>query len=178
MRAGGPVRVRRLTDQLPPQPVTAKISGIGSLSWILNGVGAIVGPADYGFLADRLGFSRALRVVLLVQTAAVAVLAATHSIVAVGVLSVVIGTFPPGIVPLVLGRVNQILPGAPQAQGAAWGRATTTFALFQALSGYIYSYVFDRSGQDHRLLFVIGAFALVLALGSELASRPLRDASA
>jgi len=149
-------------------------TGVGSFFWILYGLGAIAGPASYGLLADRLGFGPALRIVVLVQAIAVGLISATDNAVAVGFLSVVIGTFPPGIVPVVLGRVHQVLPGRPQEQSAAWGRATTVFALFQALAGYTYSYVFAHSGEDHQLLFAIGAGALALALVTDLVARSAR----
>jgi hypothetical protein len=45
-----------------------------------------------------------------------------------------------------------------------WSKATTVFALFQALAGYTYSYVFAHSGGNHRLLMGIGAGALMIAL--------------
>jgi len=135
----------------------------GAIYWVLYGAGAIVGPMVYGALADRLGSSRALRFVLLVQALAVAALVGTRNAYALGIASVLIGTFPPGAVPLVLARVHHELPNAPAAQDAAWSRATTVFALFQALAGYAYSYLFALSGQRHSLLFAVGGVALVLA---------------
>ena len=137
-------------------------TGTGSLAWILYGAGALLGPITYGHLADRLGFNGAMRLVLLVQAVAVAALSVAPGFVAVAILSVIIGSFPPGIVPLMLGRMHQVLPDSPTAQGAAWARGTTVFALFQALSGYGYSYLFAHSNENHRLLFVVGSIALGL----------------
>ncbi|MBO9651335.1 MAG: YbfB/YjiJ family MFS transporter [Variovorax sp.] len=135
----------------------------GAIYWVLYGAGAIVGPMVYGALADRLGSSRALRFVLLVQALAVAALVGTRNAYVLGIASVLIGTFPPGAVPLVLARVHHELPNARVAQDAAWSRATTVFALFQALAGYAYSYLFTLTGQRHSLLFAVGGVALVLA---------------
>nr|WP_093168996.1 YbfB/YjiJ family MFS transporter [Variovorax sp. YR216] len=135
----------------------------GAVYWVLYGLGAIVGPMTYGALADRLGSSLALRLVLLVQALAVAALTVSRNEFVLGLASVLIGTFPPGAVPLVLARVHHELPDAPAAQDAAWSRATTVFALFQALAGYAYSYLFALSGQRHALLFAVGCVALVLA---------------
>ncbi|MFE0631409.1 YbfB/YjiJ family MFS transporter [Streptomyces sp. NPDC058864] len=143
----------------------------GSTVWILYGLGALAGPTLYGLLGDRLGFARALLLITLVQTGALAALATARSLPEIAVLSVVIGSFPPGVVPVVLGRVHELVPRRPEAQAAAWGRATVAGALSLALSAYLYSYVFARSGQDHRTLFLIGAAALVLALVVGAAAR-------
>ncbi|MFE2544899.1 YbfB/YjiJ family MFS transporter [Actinacidiphila glaucinigra] len=143
----------------------------GSTVWILYGLGALVGPTLYGLLGDRLGFARALLLITLVQAGALAALATAHSLPEIAVLSVVIGSFPPGVVPVVLGRVHELVGRRPEAQSAAWGRATVAGALSLALSAYLYSYVFARSGQDHRTLFLIGAAALGLALVVGVAAR-------
>ncbi|CAG4901234.1 YbfB/YjiJ family MFS transporter [Paraburkholderia saeva] len=138
---------------------------VGSLFWILYGVGAIFGPPAYGVFADRLGSRPALRVLVLVQAVAVAWLALSSNHVVIALMTVVIGTFPPGIVPLVLARVHETVPGDAAKQNVIWSRATTAFAAFQALAGYAYSAIFNGSGGNHRLLFVMGAVALVIALG-------------
>ncbi|WP_431961320.1 YbfB/YjiJ family MFS transporter [Actinacidiphila sp. bgisy160] len=142
--------------------------------WILYGLGALVGPTLYGLLGDRLGFARTLLLITLVQAGALAALAAAHGLPEIAVLSVVIGSFPPGVVPVVLGRVHELVPRRPEAQSAAWGGATVAGALSLALSAYLYSYVFARTGQDHRVLFLIGAAALVLALVVGVAARLVR----
>ena len=62
-------------------------------------------------------------------------------------------------------------PGATLARSiepAAWSRATTVFALFQALAGYAYSWLFAATGGHHAVLLGIGAAALALALLSDL----------
>lgn len=141
---------------------------IGALYWILYGVGALIGPMLYGGLADYLGPVRAIRSVLVVQAAVVAMLFSSHNATLIAALTVVIGTFPPGIVPLMMARIHQLLPDEPTAQGAAWSRATITFALFQALSGYAYSMLFNASGGNHRLLFFISVCALGAALLMEM----------
>jgi hypothetical protein len=77
---------------------------------------------------------------------------------------VLVGAFTPGIVPLVLGRVNELLADHPAAQKGAWRTATTSFAVMQAVAAYGSSFLFSRSGGDYRTLFAIGAASLVLAL--------------
>jgi predicted MFS family arabinose efflux permease len=139
--------------------------------WIIYGVGAIAGPMLYGALSDRVGPANTIRAALALQIAAVAAMVQSESHAVLVVATFFIGTFPPGIVPLTLGRVHQLLPNNPSAQNAAWSRATTIFALFQAMAGYGYSYLFARSGGDHRLLLAIGGWALAVALAADLLAR-------
>jgi hypothetical protein len=72
-------------------------------------------------------------------------------------------------VPLVLGRIHELIPHGAEAQRAAWGRATTMFALFQAGAAYGLAALFDGTGGDYRILFVIGGTAAALALAIDLA---------
>jgi predicted MFS family arabinose efflux permease len=150
-------------------------SGSGSMVWIVYGLGALVGPTLYGLLGDRLGFARALLLITLVQTGALITLAVVHDLPEVAVLSAVIGSFPPGVVPVVLGRVHELVPARTEEQSTAWGQATVAGALSLAVSAYLYSYVFDLTGQNHRVLFLIGGGALVLALLTGLAARFVRS---
>ncbi|MEV7326361.1 YbfB/YjiJ family MFS transporter [Streptomyces sp. NPDC093970] len=139
-------------------------AGRGSLVWIVYGLGAIAGPTTYGLLADRIGFPATIRLTSVVQAAALVVLCTTHGLLPIMLLSAVIGSFPPGIVPVFLGRVHQLVPRGPETQAAAWGRATIVSALLLALSSYGFSYLFDRSDGDHRLLFTLGVAAVAVGL--------------
>jgi predicted MFS family arabinose efflux permease len=143
-------------------------SDIGSVFWVLYGTAATVGPVLCGYIGDRIGFSAAYRVSLLVQAVAVAILAVTGNLIWIGIATIALGAFTPGIVPLVLGRIHELLPHSHVAQRAAWSRATSAFALFQALAGYGYSFLFARSGEDYALIFTCGAGALVLALLADI----------
>ncbi|MEN3349190.1 MAG: hypothetical protein V7632_2825 [Bradyrhizobium sp.] len=140
----------------------------GSHYWVLYGIGAVVGPLLTGHLADRAGFAAALRVSFLIEAVAVVIPAVTTSPAALIVSSVIVGGFTPGIVPLVIGRIHELIPHSAASQRAAWAQATTTFALFQAAGAYGLSYLFAQTGGDYALLFVIGAAAVVVALAIEL----------
>lgn len=142
---------------------------LGALFWILYGVGAMIGPVSYGLLADRIGGRVAIRWVLLLQALALAGLYGSSNHLVLAVLTVIIGTFPPGIVPLVLSRMHEILHHDVAEQHRAWSRATTVFAAFQALAGYAFSAVFNASGGNHRVLFLCATVALAVALLGELA---------
>jgi len=143
--------------------------------WVVYGLGAIVGPVAYGALADRIGPAASTRVALLGQLLAISVLGLSSQALLLVPAVFVIGSFPPGIVPITLGRVQQ-LAANPAAQGAVWSRATIIFALFQALAGYLYSWLFASSHGNHVLLFCIGGAAVALALLSEALWFALRAA--
>ncbi|WP_207864826.1 YbfB/YjiJ family MFS transporter [Pseudomonas sp. 58(2021)] len=138
-------------------------SHVGALMWVMYGLGAIVGPVSYGFLADHLGARTGIRLVLVVQAITLGLLAISHSFLALALLAVVLGSFPPGIVPLALARVHELVPDHHRQQ-VAWSRATVSFATFQALAGFAYSALFNATGGQHVLLFVIAGGAIVIAL--------------
>lgn len=141
----------------------------GAVIWVMYGVGAILGPVIYGFLADRMGARTSIRVVLAVQAVAVALLCLTNSFALLALLAIIIGSFPPGIVPLALGRIHELVPGHERQQ-VAWSRATVSFATFQALGGYAYSVIFNASGGHHVMLFAIAASAIAVALLADFAA--------
>ena len=140
----------------------------GAEYWVLFGLGAIVGPLLSGHLADRVGFAPALRLAFLIEAFAVALPAFSSGPVWLIVSTVVVGAFTPGIVPLVLGRVHELLRHHPAAQKGAWSKATSSFAIAQAFAAYGMSFLFVRSGGDYLLLFALGSCALVLALVVDL----------
>jgi len=139
-----------------------------ALFWVVYGLGATAGPMLYGVLGDRYGIGTATRIALALQIVAAAVLVLVHNLGGLLAATFVIGTYPPGIVPLTLGRIRHTLPQDVPAQGAAWSRATTVFALFQALAGYAYSWLFAATGGDHRYPMLVGAAAFALALLADL----------
>ena len=133
---------------------------VGAAYWILYGVGAIFGAPVYGFIADRLGGRFAIRVLSLLQVVVVVAFAMSGNLIVIGMLTLLIGSFPPGVVPMMLARVHEVVPNDHARQHGIWSRVTTTFAAFQAIAGYSYSALFNASGGNHRLLFAIGAVAL------------------
>ena len=142
----------------------------GAQVWVLFGIGAVVGPIVGGLLADRIGFKAALRVAFVVQAVAVALPAFGVAGPWLIVSSVVMGAATPGIVGLVLGRLNGLLEHHPAAQKGAWRTATTAFAVLQAAAAYGMSWLLIRGGGHHAPLFAVGAAAILLALVIDLAS--------
>ena len=140
----------------------------GSHYWVLYGIGAIVGPLLTGHLADRAGFGPALRVSFLIEAIAILLPVLSSAPSAMIVSAVVVGGFTPGIVPLVLGRIHELVPHSSASQRTAWAQATTSFALFQAIGAYGLSYLFERTGGDYVILFAIGAGAVTVSLAIDL----------
>ncbi|AMA59256.1 hypothetical protein BCCGELA001_25295 [Bradyrhizobium sp. CCGE-LA001] len=140
----------------------------GSRYWVLYGLGAIVGPLVAGHLGDRSGFGPALRAAFLIEAAAVLLPTVSTAPVSLIVSSVVIGGFTPGIVPLVLGRIHELVPHSAEQQRATWSHATTSFALFQAAAAYGFSWIYAQTGGDYLVLFSLGGGAVVLALAIDL----------
>uniref|UniRef100_UPI0039EE0706 YbfB/YjiJ family MFS transporter n=1 Tax=Bordetella sputigena TaxID=1416810 RepID=UPI0039EE0706 len=140
----------------------------GAEYWVLFGIGATVGPVLAGAMADRTGFGRALRVAFTLQAAGVLIPALGLGDGWLMASSVVVGAFVTGTVPLVLGRVHELLAHHPTHRNPAWRTATVGFALFQAVAAYALSFVFNRSGGNYILLFVIGTVSMVLALAIDL----------
>jgi peptidoglycan/LPS O-acetylase OafA/YrhL len=86
----------------------------------------------------------------------------------IGAATVALGISTTGIVPLALGRVHELLPHDHAEQRAAWSRATSAFALCQALAGYGYSFLFSHTHNNYALIFACGAFALAVAFVADL----------
>jgi predicted MFS family arabinose efflux permease len=137
---------------------------VGARYWVLFGIGAMLGPLVNGRLTDRIGFAAAFRLALLAQAGCVALLVATSQPWSLGLSSFVIGAMVPGVVPLVLGRVHELIPDNFDQQRRGWGLCTAAFALGQAAAAYGFSFIFARTGGDYRLLYALGAIALGAAL--------------
>jgi len=140
----------------------------GAEYWVLFGIGATLGPLFAGLLADRIGFARALRLAFVLEGFGIVLPVFGWGGVWLAISSVVVGAFVTGTVPLVLGRIHELLARHPSQQGPAWRTATVGFALFQAVAAYGLSFIFSRSDDDYNLLFIIGTCAIALALAIDL----------
>jgi predicted MFS family arabinose efflux permease len=136
----------------------------GAQYWVLFGIGAMLGPLASGRVADRIGFALTLRYAFAVQAGLVALLVFSASPLSLSISSIVVGAMVPGVVPLVLGRVHELIPHDANQQRRAWGFCTTAFALGQAAAAYGFSYIFAYTGGTYRVLFALGAAALTTAL--------------
>jgi predicted MFS family arabinose efflux permease len=143
---------------------------VGSEFWVLFGIAATMGPLAAGRLADRIGFRPTLRLAFLLEAGAVAIPALGLGWVPLILSSVIMGSFVTGTVPLVLGRISELLPHHVEQQKAAWSFATVGFAIMQAAAAYGLSFVFAHNGGDYRPLFLIGSAAMIAALAIDLAT--------
>lgn len=148
---------------------------VGAKYWVLFGIGAVVGPLLTGHLADRIGFRLTLRFAFLAQGAGVLLPVLGLGAPGLIVSSLVVGAFTPGIVPVVLGRIDELLAHHPSAHKVTWSKATTSFAVLQAAAAYGFSFLFVQSGGDYQLLFLSGCAALAVALAVDLVVGARRD---
>ena len=146
----------------------------GSRFWVAFGIGAMAGPVAAGQLADRLGLRRALQLAYgLLLVAMVIALLGLLGRTGLYISSTLMGALTPGIVPLVLGRVQELLATRPPAHREAWSRATVAFATMQAAGAYGMSFLLTHSGGNYALLFGLGTVAVVGVLAVEAATRLL-----
>lgn len=139
----------------------------GAATWVAFGLGAVVGPGAAGLLADRIGFAAALRVLLALQLAAVAMLLLATATPALLLSAALAGACAPAVASVMLGRVNTLTVPGSDAAHAGWSWATTAWAVGQAAGAYGFSHVFAATG-DYTWLFAAGCGLLVLALAADL----------
>lgn len=140
---------------------------VGAHYWVLFGLGAVIGPVTVGYLADRVGFLRALRLGYGLQAIFVGALIFTDQTIVLVLSSLIMGAFVPASTTLVLGRLRELLAHDPAGQTGGWRLATIAFAVGQAAGAYGLSFLFDLGG-DYTLLFGIGGAMLLLSLGLNL----------
>jgi len=135
----------------------------GARYWTLFGFAAIAGPVLLGSVADRIGFHPTLRALFILDAGALVLLALTSHPAALVACVVILGASVPGVVPLAVGRVHELVHAEPQRR-RAWTVCTVAFAIGQAAAAYGFSYLFAKTGGAYVMLFVIGAGAFALAL--------------
>lgn len=133
---------------------------VGAAYWTAFGLGAAVGPFVAGALAQWLGFRRALTLGLVVKALAVVLPVLSGSPLALLFSSILVGLLIPGTVALTSGSLIELVP--PERQQQAWGWATLSFALLQAVAGYGMSWAYVALG-SYRPLFAMAALALLVA---------------
>jgi predicted MFS family arabinose efflux permease len=140
----------------------------GARYWTLFGFAAIAGPVLLGSVADRIGFQPTLRALFILDAGALVLLALTSHPAALVASVIILGASVPGVVPLAVGRVHELVHVELERR-RAWTVCTVAFAIGQAAAGYGFSYLFAKTGGAYVMLFVIGAGAFALALVLDLA---------
>jgi predicted MFS family arabinose efflux permease len=135
----------------------------GAQYWTLFGFAAIAGPVLLGSVADRIGFRPTLRALFILDAGALVLLALSSHPAALVASVIILGASVPGVVPLAVGRVHELVHAEPQRR-RAWTLCTVAFAIGQAAAAYGFSYLFAKTGSAYVMLFVIGAGAFALAL--------------
>ncbi len=134
----------------------------GAGLWVLFGLGAVVGPLAAGRAGDRWGFRPVLLVMLALQAVFVGLAWLSGTLWVLACSALVIGGCTPGIAPVVLGRVRELIRNDPGGQRAVWSFATSVFAIGQAGGAFALSGVLGAIGH-YPPLFGIGAATLLLA---------------
>jgi predicted MFS family arabinose efflux permease len=135
----------------------------GARYWTLFGLAAIAGPVLLGSVADRIGFQPTLRATFVLDVGALVLLAFTSHPTALTLSVIILGASVPGVVPLAVGRVHELVHVEAQRR-RAWTICTVAFAIGQAAAAYGFSFLFAKTGGAHVLLFAVGAGAFALAL--------------
>jgi len=153
-------------------------TSVGSVTWLLFGLGAVFGPSLAGALGDRIGLGRAYVVVFAIKTVAIALPWRISAPPVLGLSALIVGALTPAIPALLSARMTEIVPARDQSR--IWGWATLSFAFAQAGGGYGLSFAYEQIGV-YRPLYLVGA--LIEATGAicavlALSARPsTRDAS-
>lgn len=150
----------------------AREQGLGtafaSVQWSIFALGAIAGPFLSGWVAARLGWYAALLLSVAAMAAAVLASSVADTLWLASVCSFVVGAMVPGLVSMTSGYLSQLVP--LEEHRRAWGWATTSFALAQAIGGYALAAVFGQLG-SYPPVFLIGGASLVLGLIVTLVAR-------
>ncbi|MCC5811726.1 MAG: YbfB/YjiJ family MFS transporter [Ectothiorhodospiraceae bacterium] len=141
----------------------AREQGLGaafaSVQWSLFALGAIAGPFLAGWVAARLGWYPALLLAVALMTVALLLSSVADTLLLASLCSFVVGAMVPGLVSLTSGYLSQLVP--LEEHRRAWGWATASFALAQAVGGYALAGVFGWVG-SYPPVFIIGGVSLFL----------------
>jgi predicted MFS family arabinose efflux permease len=153
-------------------------TNVGSLTWLLFGLGAVFGPSLAGALGDRIGLGRAYVAVFVVKAIAVALPWQISTVPVLALSALVVGALTPAIPAVFSARITELVPAREQSR--AWGWATLSFAVAQAGGAYGLSFAYEQIG-IYRPLYLVGALieasGAVFALLALTARAPARDAA-
>jgi MFS family permease len=135
----------------------------GGFFWSIFGAGAAIGPMLTGLAADRFGLKRCLLSGLGCKALAAALPLLSHSGPALFVSSLSMGMLTPGLVSLV--SAYALERAGTRGHRQAWGTATFTFSVAQALGGFAMALLAAQL-DSYRPLFLISALALIGAVAT------------
>lgn len=141
----------------------------GTHFWVLLGLSAAVGPLLSGYIADKMGFAKSIRLSLLVKSIGVILPLLSTASWSLALSSVCVGSLALGIVSLAAGRTAELVD--PAYQKSVWSAMTITYSVSHALTAYLLTYLFSIYHSFY-LLFVIGAITLIIgSISDYLSSR-------
>lgn len=141
----------------------------GGFHWALFGLGAVSGTYFWGRLADRLGFRAGLVLVFSALAVGVALPVIRPAAWALVFSSLVVGA-QPGFSAIISGRTHQVVGPAEMAR--VWRWMALTSGVFQAIGGYAYVALFDRT-ENYTAVFLCGGGAM--ALGALVSLLPVKS---
>lgn len=137
----------------------------GAMTWLLFGLGGIVGGVMSGRLVDRIGGRSALLLWLALQAVALG-LALLPSSLAVTAAAVAAGFAAMGVTTVTLSVCREV---AGAQSGALWVRATAVFGVVQTAVAFALAPVFAATGESHAVVFGVGLASSMAALGASFA---------
>lgn len=141
-----------------------------SAQWSVFAAGAIAGPVLSGWVAGRIGWYGALMLAVALMAVAVPLSSIADTVILASLCSFIAGAMIPGLVSLTSGYLSRLVPLDQHRR--AWGWATTSFALAQAVGGYALAAVFGYAGSYQPVFLIGGAFLLCgLAVAAPSAGR-------
>lgn len=139
--------------------------GAAGFVWVATGTGAVISPLLAGFLADRYGFARTLRIVLLAMGVGAAIPAFTSALVWLALSGFLAGGLMIALASLVSGRIREITSIGRHA--AVWANLTVIFAVTQAAAAYAVTGALAWTN-DYTLIFLSAGAILLMGLGFEM----------
>ncbi|WP_456866745.1 YbfB/YjiJ family MFS transporter [Galbibacter sp. BG1] len=133
--------------------------GKGTQLWVLLGIAAALGPLLTGYIADKIGFAKSIRISLLIKAIGVILPLMSTSIWSLAASSVFVGSLALGISSLAAGRTGELVSQSHQKK--VWSYMTVTYSVAHALTAYVLTYLFSRYG-SYTMLFTIGAISLII----------------
>ena len=129
--------------------------------WLFNGIGAILGCLLIGMLGDRIGIARCYRLCLLFFGITILALVLPIGVGMLIALSVFMGIFNFGQVPMVAARMRRLFSESETQARRAWGIASLVFAGGQVSGGVFYTHLLEATNDYLVVCYVAGSLSIV-----------------
>ncbi|WP_418887115.1 YbfB/YjiJ family MFS transporter [Galbibacter orientalis] len=104
----------------------------GTQLWLLLGIAAALGSLLTGYIADKIGFAKSIRISLLIKAIGVILPLMSTSIWNLAASSVFVGSLALGISSLAAGRTGELVSQSHQKK--VWSYMTVTYSVAHALT--------------------------------------------